>query len=420
MTAYKPSGFDWLGDIPIKWGVSRFRYVFRESKEVNGSSPVGEMLSVSGYKGVVPKVYVSDSLKRDDDQLETYRVVRKGQLAVNTMWLNYSGLGISEFEGHMSPAYRAYWVSKKVHGRYMHHLLRSQIYVSAYTSFLTGVRPNSLQMSRDNLMSFPILLPSIEEQRAIADFLDRELAQLDILIQKQKLLKQLSSERRQATISKLVTHGHRSNNSHWRLCRLKDVANIFASNVDKKTYDDGVQVRLCNYVDVYYNDRIVNELPFMEATASLQEIKKFQLKSGWVIATKDSESASDIGIAAYVEKDLPGVVCGYHLAILEPSKDLNGLFLKYFLDCSETKIQLAQRATGLTRVGLGKNDFGTLRIQLPPLEEQVSIAQEITAECERIDRLGIQTDELIAKLQERRRALINSAVTGKIDVRGKN
>lgn len=418
MTTTKDSGIEWIGTIPISWQVKPLFAVGKPVKRKNSQGQNANLLSLSYGEIKEKDIDSTDGLL--PESFDTYQEIKPGDLVFRFTDLQNDKRSlrsaVTGFSGIITSAYLAFR-PKVIDSKYLGYLMRSYDITKVFYAMGSGLR-QSLKYS--DVRRMPVLVPPIDEQREIADFLDRELAQLDILIQKQKLLKQLSSERRQATISKLVTHGHGSNNSHWRLCRLKDVANIFASNVDKKTYDDGVQVRLCNYVDVYYNDRIVNELPFMEATASLQEIKKFQLKSGWVIATKDSESASDIGIAAYVEKDLPGVVCGYHLSILEPSKDLNGLFLKYFLDCSETKNQLAQRATGLTRVGLGKNDFGTLRIQLPPLEEQVSIAQEITAECERIDRLGIQTDELIAKLQERRRALINSAVTGKIDVRGKN
>ena len=108
---YKDSGVEWLGEIPEHWEIAPFQGLFEMSPEKNGKSIVGEMLSISGYRGVEPKRYESDSQKRTTEQLADYRVVRKGQLAVNTMWLNYAGLGVSEFEGHMSPAYRAYVLS---------------------------------------------------------------------------------------------------------------------------------------------------------------------------------------------------------------------------------------------------------------------------------------------------------------------
>ena len=191
------SGVSWIGSIPASWRVIPFRYVFTESSEVNGQEPVGQMLSVSGYRGVEPKVYDDENRRRTDAELETYRVVRPGQLAVNTMWLNYAGLGVSEHLGYVSPAYRAYSIDPRLDKRYAHHLLRSSVYVNAYTGALTGIRPNSLQMPRQTLQGWPVLVPPLEEQRRIAEFLDRETAQIDELIAKQEQLISTLAERRQ-------------------------------------------------------------------------------------------------------------------------------------------------------------------------------------------------------------------------------
>src|SRR5579872_695267 len=80
----------------------------------------------------------------------------------------------------------------------------------------------------------------------------------------------------------------------WRLEKLKFFANVFNSNVDKTIADDEEPVRLCNYTDVYYNDRITPNLDLMEGSATAAEIEKFQLKRDQVIITKDSEEWDDI------------------------------------------------------------------------------------------------------------------------------
>lgn len=78
-----------IPSLPEGWDVRRFRFLFRESKERNGQTPVGSMLSVSEYRGVVLKEYEHVEQQRTDEELQTYRVVRPGQMAVNTMWLNH-------------------------------------------------------------------------------------------------------------------------------------------------------------------------------------------------------------------------------------------------------------------------------------------------------------------------------------------
>lgn len=179
----------------------KFRYVFEESPEKITDEVVGDMLSVSGYRGIEVKQYDDEGRRRTDEELFGYRVVRPGQLVVNTMWLNYAGLGVSEHEGHVSPAYRSYWIDPAMDKRFIHHLMRSGTYVQGYTRLLTGIRPNSLQMGRDDLMVFPVLLPTKSEQTQIARFLDHETARIDALIEEQQRLIELLKEKRQAVIS---------------------------------------------------------------------------------------------------------------------------------------------------------------------------------------------------------------------------
>ena len=85
---------------------------------------------------------------------------------------------------------------------------------------------------------------------------------------------------------------------HWRVLTLKHLCDVMPSNVDKKCYEGQQAVRLCNYTDVYYNERITRDLAFMDATASGEQVARFGLKAGDVIVTKDSETADDIAVPA--------------------------------------------------------------------------------------------------------------------------
>ena len=112
---------------------------------------------------------------------------------------------------------------------------------------------------------------------------------------------------------------------HWEVRRLRTIADMRVSNVDKHTNDDELPVRLCNYVDVYYNDRITQAIPFMAATASPDEVERFRLQRGDVLITKDSETWDDIAVPALVVDAADDLLCGYHLAILRPKESLLGV-----------------------------------------------------------------------------------------------
>jgi len=163
--------------------------------------------------------------------------------------------------------------------------------------------------------------------------------------------------------------------SHWEALKLKNIAKANFSNVDKHTVEGEEPIRLCNYVDVYHNDYIHDELNLMHATAKSTEIDKFTLKSGDVIITKDSESWDDIAVPAYVPNKIPGVLCGYHLAQIRPDcKHTIGEYLFRSFCSRGINDQFRVAATGVTRYGLGKHGLDNGLFLTPPKEEQRSIA----------------------------------------------
>lgn len=198
---------------------------------------------------------------------------------------------------------------------------------------------------------------------------------------------------------------------HWTVRRLKHVCKAFPSNVDKKSHEGERPVLLCNYTDVYYNDRITADLQFMAASASPDQIDRFTLRAGDTVITKDSETADDIAVSAYVPDDLPGVVCGYHLSVVRPGADTSGGFVKRLFDSAYTKAMVAVKANGLTRVGLSQYDIDNIEWPWPPSEEQSAIAAFLDRETSKIDALIAEQQRLVELLKEKRQASISHAVT---------
>jgi type I restriction enzyme S subunit len=199
---------------------------------------------------------------------------------------------------------------------------------------------------------------------------------------------------------------------HWSMEKLKYIAQVQFSNVDKKSEDGEISVRLCNYVDVYYHDRITSEIEFMEATADPREITKFQVQPGDVLATKDSEDPNDICVPAVVGEPLPGVLCGYHLAQVRPLPGFScgGYIMRAFASCG-VRDQFRKRANGITRFGLSQDAVCSALIPVPPLEEQEAIAEWLDDRTKRIDELVAAKRRLIELLAEQRKAIITNAVT---------
>lgn len=193
---------------------------------------------------------------------------------------------------------------------------------------------------------------------------------------------------------------------------LGRVASVMPSGVDKKSLDGEKLVRLCNYTDIYYNERITPDLDFMLATATDSEIERFTLRPGDVLITKDSETADDIAIPALVAEELDGVVLGYHNALLRPDASrIDARFLFWTLMARSSAGYFETKARGVTRVGLRSEDIAGLPVPMPPLEVQRRVADMLDVETQRIDSLIAKNDRARQLLHVRLAETVARAVT---------
>ena len=199
---------------------------------------------------------------------------------------------------------------------------------------------------------------------------------------------------------------------HWRKRKLKFVSDVRTSNVDKHIVEGEAAVRLCNYTDVYYHEKITPDMPFMQGSATESEIERFGLKKGQVLLTKDSESWEDIAVPACVSETMPEVVCGYHLAVIEPvSGEVDGRFLSWLAQSPVLNDQFKLSAKGVTRFGLSQHALKNAVIDVPPLEYQLKVAAFLDRKTAEIDTLIAKKRRLLDRLAEKRTALITRAVT---------
>jgi conserved domain protein len=161
--------------------------------------------------------------------------------------------------------------------------------------------------------------------------------------------------------------------------RLKDIATVKISSVDKKKKEGETNVRLCNFTDVYYNWAITKDRHenFMEATANSKEINNFLLKKGQVALTKDSETRFDIGIPTYIANDFEDVILGYHCALITPDETkVLGCYLNAFLHSDMSRKYFANSASGSgQRYTLSVQTIEDMPVLLPSIEEQMRMGE---------------------------------------------
>ncbi len=203
--AYKDSGAQWLGQVPSAWASMPFGALFRRTKRTGFADE--ELLSVYRDYGVIRKADRDDNFNNASEDLSTYQLVEPGDLAMNKMKAWQGSLGISSYRGIVSPAYFVFSPRREFHRPFLHYLLRSPPYAAGYMTISKGIRINQWDVDPDHLSSLPVLFPSLDEQGAIAAFLDRETAKIDALVAEQERLIALLKEKRQAVISHAVTKG---------------------------------------------------------------------------------------------------------------------------------------------------------------------------------------------------------------------
>jgi type I restriction enzyme S subunit len=278
----------------------------------------------------------------------------------------------------------------------------------------------------------PSCYPPPDEQRAIADYLDANAAQVRTLVRNRRRLIEVLNEQKQAIINETVTRGSSQSGRYkpsgndwlgeipqsWESRRLKNVAELRVSNVDKHTKAGELPVRLCNYTDVYKNSVITADMPFMTATATPEEVRAFHIEPGDVIITKDSEDWQDIGVPALVSETADDLVCGYHLAILRPRPNvMSGRFLAYVMQCIGVSTQLSLAANGVTRYGLSHSAIKAISLPVAPFDDQEPLADRIDEATATLSRAIGRVNREIDLIHEYRTRLIADVVTGKVDVR---
>ena len=171
--------------------------------------------------------------------------------------------------------------------------------------------------------------------------------------------------------------------------KLGDIATLEISGVDKKMKDGEEDIRLCNFVDVYYNWAITmaRHDSFMLATARPNEISKFQLRKGQVALTKDSETRDDIGISTYIANDFDDVILGYHCALITPNKDiLDGRYLNALMHTDYAKKYFACNASGSgQRYALSAETLNSFPVPVIPLQKQKQIGEIFSALDKKIE-----------------------------------
>ena len=179
----KDSGVKWLGDIPAHWKITKLRQILHLVSEKN--HPEFPLLSVVREQGVILRDVEDKEANHNfiPDDLSGYKVVRKGQFAMNKMKAWQGSYGVSDYTGIVSPAYFIFDIAFE-NLEYFHYAIRSKVYVNFFAQASDGIRVGQWDLQMDKMKEIPFIVPPADEQIAIVKYIKQALPQYDAAIEK--------------------------------------------------------------------------------------------------------------------------------------------------------------------------------------------------------------------------------------------
>ena len=425
----KPSGVEWLGDVPEGWMVTKLKFssIIEMGQSPNSEDYNFESLGHPFLQGNAEFGIVSPRAKHYCATAKKLAVprdflfsVRAPIGAVNEADQVYGiGRGLCAIRPDAQLADRRFIY-------YSFSPIREQMASVSTGSTFEGISAEQLGASRHCLPPFP-------EQIQIATFLDRECGKLDALQAKQERLIGLLKEKRQALISHAVTRGLDPAAKlkpsgiewlgevpkHWEVTRLKFQVSRFeqgwSPQCEGRNKEDG-EIGVLKVGCVNGGTFRVEEHKALPP--ELEPRLQYTLKRGDLLISR-ANTRELVGSAAVVDRDHDDILLCDKLYRLRFHRGVSEIYLSHFLGTSEVRQQIELDASGASAsmVNIGQDCIKELNLALPPLAEQRAIVAHLDEKCRKIDQLKAKAERGIELLKERRSALISAAVTGKIDVR---
>ena len=398
--SYKDSGEQWLGRIPSHWEIRRSKFLWKETDR-RSQKGTEQLLSVSQYDGVREANAESRS-----ESLVGYKYVHKDEFVINIMLAWLGGLGISNFEGVVSPAYCVYHLKDKQNPRFLHYLYRTPQYLAEFARHSTGIVPSRWRMYTDDFGDVLTILPPIKEQNRMVQYLDEQTSQIDEAIAQQQKMIDLLNERKQMIINNAVTKGLDPNvpmkdcgidwigeiPKHWETRRMRYLCKIKTGDKDTvNRVDDGVY-------------------QFYVRSPKVERINSYTYDGEAVLMAGDGVGAGKV--FHYVNGKFG---CHQRVYIFHDITHVYGEYLFFYMK-SLFKHTIEQLSAKSTVDSVRLNMIQDFIVAFPSKEEQSAILAYLNEQMNKFNIAITNAEQKVVLLQERKQIIINNVVTGKIKV----
>ena len=408
---YKASGVEWIGEIPKHWKVRRNKRIFNE-RDDRSATGKEELLTVSHITGVSPRAEKNVGMFLAET-LEGYKHCSAGNLVINTMWAWMGALGISTFDGIVSPSYNVYQLkSSEYLPRYYDYLYRIPNHVGEIIRWSKGVWHSRLRLYPDAFFGMSAITPPFREQTQIANFLDRKTGQIDELIRIKERRIELLQEQRTALINQAVTKGldlnveMKSSGVEW----IGEIPKHWTISKVKHEFESLDNLRIPLNSETRGNMKL-KIYDYYGASGVIDKVENCIFDEPLILIGEDGANLY-LRSTPLAFKATGKYWVNNHAHVLRP-KHGNIDYLTNMLE----SLDYIHYITGAAQPKLTSDNLMNITVITPPPLEQDRIANFLDRKAGQIDQLITAEQRKIELLKEYRQSLISEAVTGKIDVR---
>ena len=436
--AYRPSGVEWLGDVPAHWEVTavKHKYAVQLGKMLQNNPISVDDVEVPYLKALNVQwfdVQTADPPTMWASQQEVNLFgIRKGDLLVCEGGEGgRSGIVEADVDGYIiQNALHRVRPSKDSRNDFLQYVLGAIMAVGWFDAL--NKKATIAHFTGEKFGALRIPLPPLFEQHAIAGFLDRETARIDALVAKKERLIKLLQEKRTALITRAVTRGLNPNATmkdsgvewlgeipdHWDAKRLKHIVSKIGSG---KTPKGGAEryvtegVMLLRSQNVHFGGLHLGDVAYIDADTD-SEMSGSRVQEGDVLL---NITGASLGRGCVARLGGTDANVNQHVCILRADKQRDDAdYLAFSMESQALQDQIFNNENGVSRDAMNFEQIGDLVIARPPTQQQQAIAAFLDRETAKLDALIARIREAIDRLRELRTALISAAVTGRIDVRG--
>ena len=422
----KDSGIEWIGEIPDHWDIIPHKYVMHKEKDICEHYNGEDIISLTMGGVIVRDLTAGGKMPTTFDG---YQYVNVDDLLLCLFDIDVTPrcVGVVKNEGITSPAYSRFKVHNGYHNRYYDYLLRFIDDEKVFVHLSKNLRSS---LTETDFGAIKTLAPPIEEQKAIADFLDKQCAEIDSVIEQTKATIEEYKKLKQSVITESVTKGIRGDRpmkdsgiewigeipSEWELSRLKMMFS-FGKGLPitkENLIEEGVSV--ISYGQIHSktnNGTSINESLIRYVSDSYIETNAESLVSREDFIFADtSEDLEGCGNCVYVDNDST-LFAGYHTIIVRSNEKRNNKYFAYLFKTDCWRRQIRSKVSGVKLFSISKRILSETSLLLPSNQEQAEIVAYLNQKCAEIDTLIEKKTLLLEEMETFKKSLIFDYVTGK-------